>query len=386
MAVLMSFVALSIDSILPAMNQIGTDLDLKGKNSIQLVISMVFFGMGVGFCIYGPVSDSFGRKPAIYLGMWIFLLGCLISIFSDSFEIMIIGRFLQGLGAASSRVVGIAMIRDRFEGEVMAKVMSLIMIVFILTPILAPSLGQLLLVFFPWQAIFVFKFILALGCFLWFTLRQEETLPLENRLDFSFMVILNGVKETLKNRAARTYLVASGLIYGAFVGYLSSAQQIIQIQYDSGELFPFYFGVLAISIGVSSFLNSRWVEKFGMEALCKKALVGIVSVTFIFLPYCFLHQGNPPFFIFIIYMNIIFLGIGIIFGNISALAMKPLGHIAGVANSVISSLQTLISVILGGLVGFCYDGTIMPLVVGFFIFGGVSLLFIRSLDSYEGSS
>ncbi len=383
MAILMSFVALAIDAMLPALAQIGQDLNVHNANDVQLVISTIFLGMGLGLVFFGPFSDSFGRKPAIYLGMGIFMIGCLASIFSTTFEVMIAGRLLQGLGAASCRVITLAMIRDRFEGNTMAKVMSLIMIIFILIPALAPSIGQGILLFASWRSIFVFMLGLGIVSVLWLALKQPETLSKGDRLPFSLKIILNGIIETIKNRISRNYTIASGLIFGAFVGYLSSAQQILQEQYQLGDKFAFVFGFLALAIGLASFANSKWVDKYGMEALCKQALIVLVAIALVFLPICYYLSGHPSLLALMVYLIITFFCFGILLGNFNTLAIQPLGHIAGVANSVISSLQTLLSVGLGGFIGYSYDGTVLPLTVGFFILGICSLILVLRLTKVK---
>lgn len=375
----MSFIAFAIDAMLPALGQIGRDLHVKNPNDVQFMVSAIFFGMGFGLIFFGPFSDSFGRKPAIYLGMSIFIIGCLASIFSPTFDIMIAGRVLQGLGGASFRVITLSMIRDRFEGNTFAKIMSLILIVFILVPALAPSIGQGILFFAHWRAIFVLMLIISIVSLLVFAFKQPETLSKDKRLSFSLPTILAGIKETALNKMARGYTLASGLIFGAFVGYLNSAQQILQEQYELGNLFSIYFGFLALSIGLASFANSRWVEKYGMGPLCRKAIFILVITAILFLPLFHYFDGHPPLLLFIIYLMITFFCFGILFGNLNSLAIQPLGHIAGVANSVISSFQTFISVGLGGLVGHFYNETVLPLILGFLVFGSLSLILIFRL-------
>jgi len=376
MAILMSLVALSIDAILPALRQIGQDLNVQHANDVQLIISSVFLGMSLGLMFFGPYSDSYGRKPAIYLGMVIFFGGCLASIFAESFQIMIVGRFLQGLGAASCRVCTLAMIRDRFEGNKMAKIMSQIMIIFVFVPALAPSIGQGFLFIANWRSIFIFMLALGIVSVLWLALKQAETLDKKKRLPFSIKTIANGIVETIKNKTSRGYTLASGLIFGAFVGYLSSAQQILQEQYQLGSQFSIFFGFLALSIGLASFANSKWVDIIGMESLCKRALMILVGTAMVFIPICYYLKGHPPLSILMTYLVITFFCIGILFGNFNSLAIQPLGHIAGVANSVISSLQTLISVGLGGFIAYSYDGTVLPLIIGFFMLGLGSLIIV----------
>lgn len=377
MATLMSFVAFTIDAMLPALGQIGQDLNVTNPNDIQLVISSIFFGMGLGLIFFGPLSDSWGRKPVICMGMGIFILGCTISLFSQSFTTMIIGRLLQGLGAASSRVVTLAMIRDQFSGRAMAKVMSFIMILFILVPALAPSIGQAILLIASWRAIFLVLLSLSGLSVLWLILGQAETLVPEKRLPFSLTTIVSGMVETLKNKTSRTYTLAAGLAFGSFIGYLSSSQQIFQVQYQLGDKFALVFGCLALMIGLSSFTNSKLVDQYGMELLCKKALFFLVILSIIFAPICYFFVGKPPLFLLLLYLGLSFFSFGILFGNFNTLAVEPLGHIAGVASSVISSLQTLIAVTLGGFIGQSYNGTVIPLTIGFFVLGLSSLLLLR---------
>ncbi|MGB3665573.1 MAG: multidrug effflux MFS transporter [Bermanella sp.] len=373
MAALMSMVALSIDAMLPALGIIGQDLNVANANDSQLIISSVFLGMAFGLIIYGPISDSFGRKKAIYLGVGIFLIGCLISIFAQDFEHMLIGRVLQGFGAAACRVVTIAMMRDKYDGKEMAKIMSLIMMVFIMVPALAPSVGQLILFVADWHGIFVVLIILALASVIWLHTRQDETLAVEKRAPFSLTNIKRGMIETIKHPESRTYTLGAGIMFGAFVGYLSSSQQILQVQYGTGELFSLYFGALALAIGFSSFANSKLVMKMSMQTLCIAALSVVFSTSIVFFIYAEFVNENPGLLSFMLYMLSTFFCFGILFGNFNSLAVHPLGHIAGVATSVISTVQTLISVMVGSYIGQHYDGTIIPLILGFTICSGITL-------------
>ena len=293
--------------------------------------------------------------------------------------VMIGGRVLQGLGGASCRLVTLAIIRDRYEGATMAKIMSLIMIIFIMVPALAPSIGQVILLVANWRAIFMFMLLLGLICLIWFALKQPETLSEENRLDFSIRTIWNGIVETLQNKITRGYSIVSGLIFGAFVGYLSSSQQILQMQYELGDMFSIYFGSLALAVGVASMTNAKLVEKHGMEAMCKKAISTLVMVALLFLPYCFYTNGHPPLIMLMGYFWVTFFCFGILFGNLNALAIQPLGHIAGVASSVIGSLQTLLSVGFGGFIGYSYNGSVLPLVSGFLLLGLSSMILLAGL-------
>jgi DHA1 family bicyclomycin/chloramphenicol resistance-like MFS transporter len=380
MALIISMVALSIDAMLPALPEIASDLGVTQVNDSQFVISVLFAGMAVGQMIFGPMSDSVGRKTAINLGFATFIVGCLVSLLATSFTTMLIGRFLQGLGAAGPRVVSIALVRDRYEGREMARVMSFVMTIFILVPVIAPSVGQVILIFSDWRGIFLLFLALSFIALVWFNCRQPETLPPDKRIKFSFDQILVDVKTIFTLPAAIGYTIAAGIIFGAFLGYLSSSQQIFQIQYALGDQFALYFGVLAASIGAASLVNAKLVMRFGMRRLSQGATVFIVVLS---VPFYFVSQyyaGNPPLVQVMIYLLAVFFFIGILFGNLNALAMEPLGSIAGLGAAVVGSLSTLISVVLGVAVSSAYDGTILPLVSGFALLGAGCLIVLVLTD------
>lgn len=376
MAMLMSMTALTVDATLPALMQIGESLNVKDDNHNQLIVAMVFLGMASGQMLYGPISDAHGRKLAIFLGGIIFLVGVGLSIFSQDFNTMLLGRILQGMGAASCRVVTLAMIRDCFDGKEMARTMSLIMLIFIMVPAIAPSIGQGILLVSHWRSIFIFLFFFALIALLWLAFRQSETLSAKNQIPLSWQNTLNGIRETITHPQSSNYMIAAGIMFGAFVGYLSSAQQILQIQYNLGSLFSFYFGILALAIGVASFINSKLVRHIAIEKLCIIALISMSCVSIIFFGIQWLSDTAIPLIWFMLYLGVMFFSFGILFGNFNTLAVHPLGHIAGVANSVISTVQTLISVIIGSFIGQSYDGSTLPLILGFLFCGTTSLLLV----------
>ncbi|MEZ5758083.1 MAG: multidrug effflux MFS transporter [Emcibacteraceae bacterium] len=379
MAMLMSITALSVDSMIPALGQMTKDLNVINANDIQLVISAIFFGIAFGVVIYGPFADSYGRKKAIYVGVSIFLLGTLIAIFSTSLNMMLLGRVIQGFGSASCRVVSLAIIRDKYEGREMAKIMSLIIMVFIMVPALAPLIGQTILLFAGWQAIFWFIFFFAVAGVTWMHFRQRETLAIENVRSFSFKPILYGMIETVKHPISLGYTFASGTMFGAFVSYLSSAQQIMQVQYNLGELFPIYFGILAIAYGISSYINSKLVARFTIEQVCFFFLVLQSSLSLTFLIVSIFSGGNLTFELFYFYQMANFFCLGCLFGNFSSMALQPFGHMAGLATSVITSIQTLLAVLVGGSIARLYDGTVQPMIAGFFLCGAVTLFIFLKL-------
>ena len=368
-ALLMSLVALAIDAMLPALPAIGRDLEAPRPNDVQFVITSLFLGLGLGQMLFGPLSDRIGRRAAIHAGLVLFMIGCLVSIFAPTFETMIVGRVLQGIGVAGPRIVTVALVRDQYEGRQMARLMSFAMAVFILVPTVAPALGQVILWLGSWRAIFATFFAIAAIAFAWFALRQPETLPAERRRPFSVRAIGQAVGETLRIRAALGYTLATGFVFAPFVAYLSSAQQIFQEAYRTGALFPVYFGVLALAIGGASLVNGRLVVKHGMRRLSKAATVSIVLVSLVAWAGAFAFGGLPPLWLFMAYLLAVFLCIGLLFGNLNALAMEPLGHIAGVGAAVVASLATFISVPLGALVGQSFDGTIYAQIGAFAVFG-----------------
>jgi len=381
MAAMTALTALSIDAMLPALSSIAQDLGAQRVNDSQLVISLIFLGLSIGQLLYGPLSDSIGRKPAIYFGFALFSVGCLLSLFAVDFRMMLIGRFLQGFGVAGPRGVSIALVRDQYEGRSMARVMSFVMTVFILVPIVAPILGQAIVLVAHWRAIFALYLVLVLGISIWFFLRQPETLTADRRTPFRLRRIVVTFREVFANRIALGYTLMAGLISGGFVGYLNSAQQIFQEQYGLGARFPFYFAALALALGAASFSNARLVMRFGMRSLSRWALLVLSTLSLIFFVVAFSLSGTPPLWLLMSYFMFAFFAVGILFGNLNAQAMEPLGRIAGVGSAVVGSLSTLISALLGAAIGQSYNGTVLPLVLGFALFSLVSLAVMRWVES-----
>ena len=286
---------------------------------------------------------------------------------------MLAGRFLQGFGAAAPRSITVALIRDYFEGRAMARIMSFIMAVFIIVPILSPAIGQAILLVANWRMIFAMLLTLALISCVWFGIRQPETLDPSLRTAFSLRQIGSDIIEVVRTRCALGYTISAGLVSGAFIGYLSSAQQIFQSQFGLGNYFPLYFAGLAASIGCASLLNAKLVLYFGMRLLSWRALQSMSVFSAGFFIYASTVDGTPPLWTFMAWGALTFFSIGLVFGNFNALAMESLGHIAGTASAVIGSLATAVSLMLGVFIGQSYDGTVLPLVGGFAILGLASL-------------
>ena len=364
-ALTFSLIAMSIDSMLPALGQIAADLNARDPNDRQLVLTAFFGGMTFGQIFYGPLSDSTGRKPAMYTGIAFFIAGGLVCAFTTNFTVMVLARIMQGFGAAGPRIVAMAMVRDLHSGRAMARVMSFVMAVFILVPMLAPSAGQLVLLIADWRTIFFGLVIIGVIDFLWLWLRQPETLAPKDRAPLSIANILRAAREAVSNRVTFGYTIATGFVFGAFISYLGTSQQIFQEQYGTGKLFSLYFGILAAGIGAASITNARLVMRFGMRNLSKWALRSAATLTLAFIPFAWLLGGHPPLWLFVAVMTVLFFFNGLLFGNYNALAMEPMGHIAGVASAVIGSLSSLIAVLVGTPIGRFYDGTVIPVISGF---------------------
>jgi len=384
-AMMMSLVALAIDTMLPALPAIGRELGAESENAPQLVISLLFLGMSVGQVFYGPISDSIGRKPAIYAGFVIFLTGTVLSITASSFSMMLVGRVLQGLGAAGPRVVTMALVRDRYKGAEMARVMSFIMTIFILVPIVAPALGQVMLDSLGWRSIFGMFLVLSSATVTWFALRQPETLPAEHRHPFSLQRIARALREILSTPQSRGCTLVSGFVFGAFLGYLNSSQQIFQELYGLGSLFPLYFGVLASTFGAATLVNTRLVQHFSLHGLVETAMKSAALLSVVFLIYASLSGGQPPLWALMLYLLPLFFAVGLLFGNLNAMAMEPLGHIAGIGAAAVGSISTGVALFCGTLIGQAYNGTLLPITAGYVALTTLSLPILRNIRNAQAT-
>jgi|TARA_B110000259_G_scaffold65773_1_gene77455 DHA1 family bicyclomycin/chloramphenicol resistance-like MFS transporter len=382
MAALMSLVSLAIDALLPAMSDIGITIGITDATNNQLLITMIFLGLGFGQLISGPLSDSYGRKPVIYIGFIVFSLASLICIFSTNLEMMIVGRILQGIGLSAPRTISIAMIRDRFSGNYMAKVMSFVVVIFILVPVVAPALGKIMLDAYGWKSIFYSQLLFGFLVMFWLWKRQPETLKPENKRAFEFKLLKEGLKEFLKHKNAVIFTLFSGCITGSFMVYLSASQVIFEQQYNLKEEFPFIFAGLALGIGVATFLNGTFVVKLGMLKL-----VSIFAIVFTLIPlvYILLYAGeeNPSIYVLVAFFGLQFFAIAFLFGNTRALAMEPIGHIAGIGAAINGFVSTIMAVPIATFIGSFINTTALPLFIGFFVCGVLALLLIRYLKFYE---
>ena len=371
MALLMSCIAISIDAMLPALGVIGNALGTVDVNDTQFIISTIFLGMTVGQLFWGPMSDAIGRRKVLFWGLGIYMIGSLICYMANDMTMMLIGRTVQGLGVSGPYVSVVSIVRDKFAGNEMARVMSLVMMIFILVPAIAPSLGQAIMHFASWREIFLLYIVLSLIMGTWVFFRLPETIHEEDRIHFDLKDIGHGFNIVLHNRTTCCYMLCMGICFGGLIGYLNSSRQIFQDMFHTGEAFSLYFGGLALVIGVSSLLNSRIVGKYGMRVICHYATVTIIAASAIFLAMNL--TLDVQLWMFVGYAAVLFFCFGLMFGNLNAIAMEPMGHNAGIASAVTGSTSSLISMTVGSAIGQMFDGTLIPVVTGFLVLNAVSL-------------
>ncbi len=371
---LMAINALAIDIMLPAMQQIGAALGVEDENTRQFVISAYVIGFGIAQLGFGPVTDRFGRRGPLLVGLGLYVVAALLATFAPSFGVLLALRVLQGVGAAATRVIAVSMVRDVFGGRQMAEVMSLVMMVFMVIPVIAPGAGQVLLLFADWHLIFLFMAVFAGGIAVWTFTRLPETLPPARRRPFTPRAIADGFAAVFSNRVALCYALATALIFGALFGFINSAQQIYVGIYDLGAWFPVLFAAVAGMMALSSFLNSRLVVRFGMRPLSHFALLGFVATTCLWLVWASITPMELAHLV-VIFTVAMFL-FGWIGPNFNAMAMEPLGHVAGTASSVLGFMQTFGGGVIGAAIGYAFDDTVVPLAAGFCAAGGGALLMV----------
>nr|WP_115733853.1 multidrug effflux MFS transporter [Aminobacter aminovorans] len=373
-AALMAVNALAVDIMLPALQQIGAALNVESENHRQYVITAYFAGLALALLAYGPISDQFGRRKPLLVGLGIYVLAAFAAAFAPSFETLLLLRFVQGIGAASTRVIAVSVVRDRFGGRQMAEIMSLIFMVFMVVPVVAPAMGQIVMLFSEWHMIFIVMAVSALAITLWAAIRLPETMHPEDRRPLSVLSIARGFRTVLTTRMSLWYTLASMTIFGALFGFINSAQQVYVGLYGLGVWFPAVFAAIAGMMSVSSFLNSRLVVKFGMRKLSHGALIGFLLVSAIWLVWSL--TGPVPFPAFIVLFALAMFQFGWIGSNFNSISMEPLGHIAGTASSVQGFMQTLGGGMIGAAIGQSFDGTTVPLAIGFCGVASIGLVMV----------
>lgn len=373
-ACLIAMNALSIDPMLPALPDIGRDLAVAQPNDRQLIISVYFMGLGVGSLIFGVLSDRFGRKKVLGSAMVLFILSTIACAGAHSFTMLLAGRAMAGFFAGASRVIAVSIIRDRFRGDAMARVMSLIFAVFMLIPVVAPSFGQAILWIAPWRWIFWILAILSTLILGWMLVRLPETLAPENRIPISIPSLLRTMGVIMTTRSSIGYMLASGVVMSGLIGFILSIQQIFFDMFDAQAIFPFAFAALAGSMGIGSLVNSRLVSRFGARRLSQGALLGLILVNGLHL--AVILAGWETMASFMALQSISMLMVAFTASNFSAISMEPFSKGAGAASSFQSFLTTAVSSALGSLVGLSFDGSTLPLTLGLLTFGALSLLIL----------
>jgi DHA1 family bicyclomycin/chloramphenicol resistance-like MFS transporter len=371
MSSLMALNALAIDAMLPAFPAMVRGLGLSEPNHIQYIISIFLAGTGIGALIYGPLSDRYGRKPILLIAVMGSAIASLACSFAPDFEIMMIMRFVHGLLAAAMGVLVISVIRDQFEGDAMARRMSTIFLIFMIVPIIAPTIGQLVLFFAGWRVIFDLMACMAVAAAIWVYLRLPETLAPENVIPIQPKALAKAWKVVVLNRNAAGYMIGAGITQGALFGYLNSSQQMFDKVFNAADFFTIGFAIIAIGIAMSNFTNSRIVERFGARRVSQTALLTFIALGALQLLAARFAPTSLPIFLILLTGNVAM--IGFIGSNFSSIAMSPFGHVAGAASSFQTFVRTALAASLGAIIGQQFDGTVYPVAFGFLCCGLVAL-------------
>ncbi len=371
LALLFATVAFSIDAMLPVLGVIGGELAPLDPGRAQLVITVFVLGLGLGTFLSGPLSDRFGRKPVILTGIAIYMLAATVAAISESLEVLLAARFVQGLGSAAPRVVSQALVRDLYAGRQMARVMSFAMAVFVLVPAVAPLIGAQIAAGFGWRAIFWSFLVFGLVSGTWLALRQPETLAAERRRPLRGADLWAALREVLGNGRVRLFLAALSLSFAPMFAWLASVALIFDDTFGRGPAFPYWFALIAVLSAPASLLNAQLVVRLGMQRLVGWALSAQIASAFAIL--VLLQVGVVSFAVFVIFMWLQFFSIGLIFGNLNALALEPLGHVAGMAASVMGGVSTMAAAVIATPIARAFDGTAGPLAAGAFLCSGLAL-------------
>ncbi len=368
MAMLSATIAFSIDSMLPALPAIGAELSPDALNRAQLILTSFVLGMGIGTFFTGPMSDAWGRKPVVIGGAIIYCIGAAIAWQAPTLEWMLAARLLQGLGAAGPRVVAMAIVRDTYSGRQMARVMSFIMIVFMIVPAIAPSLGAIIIAGLGWRSIFATYVVFAMILIVWFTLRLPETLAIADRRPLQPALLWNALVEVLSHPTTRLAIAVQTLAFSMLFALLSTVQPMFDIAYGQGDNFPLWFVLIAVCSAGASALNARIIVRLGIRRVITTVFTLQIVLTILFILTLLLSLPQTlAFALFLIWVISIFVQGGLTIGNLNALAMEPMGHIAGMAASVTAALATVGSVIIAAPIGQAFNGTAMPIAVGVLI-------------------
>ncbi|MGD9841992.1 MAG: multidrug effflux MFS transporter [Steroidobacteraceae bacterium] len=372
-AAMMACQALAIDAMLPALSTIAHALDVNNENNAQWIITAYVAGMGCGQLLWGVLSDRFGRRVVLLTGLALYAIAALLSGFADSFTSLLTWRFVHGL-AAASMVVTRSVIRDVYEGRQMARVMSWTFIVFIMIPVIAPTIGQLILLFAPWRYLFVMFGVFAMAVWLWALLRLRETLHPEFRLSLNLSHITQAAKQVLGERSAMSYTLALTVVFGSLLAYINMVQQIFSEVFNRPTLMPGMFALCAAAMGVASFVNSKIVERHGMRKVSQIGLLLFIGTSALHALITVL--GYETLLTFVVLQSATMSCIGLMLANFGTMAMEPMGAVAGIAASLQGFISTSGGALLGALIGRQFNNTTLPLTVGAAVCGVLALLLV----------
>jgi len=381
MAAIFGMVAFSMDSFLPALPEIAAELSPDAPNRAQYVLTSFMLGLGIGQFFVGPIADAFGRKVVIIGGLALYAAGAVLSALSPTLEVMVAARILQGLAVSAPRIAGLAMIRDLYAGREMARITSFVMMVFVLMPAAAPLIGQAIMAGFGWHGIFAAFVLLALVNGTWLGLRQPETLAPANRRPLNFARVIEGLREILGNGRVMRIVLMISCTFGILLATLTSIQQIYAQVFDREASFPLFFALTGLVSASGTFINASLVMRIGMRRMARFSYLMVVIITLIALAHFIFGSGT--FWAFFIWSSLLFFGHGLTFGNLNALALEPLGHMAGLASSIIGGLSTIAGVLLAAPVGLAFDGSPLPLMLGALVFSGAAGLLMLTLGDAD---
>lgn len=374
MSALMAMSALSIDTMLPALPNIARDLYVMHDNSRQLIITLFFLGMAGGSLIYGPLADHHGRRPVLIGAMALMLMSTLLCTFASSFSMLLFGRFLAGFCAAACRVIVLSIVRDCYKGDKMARIMSLIMFTFMIVPVLAPALGSAVLLVAEWRWIFGLLAAMIGAQMLWVALRLPETLDPAHHIRVHPRELAITFRRVVTDRSAISYMIASGVMMGGLIGFLVSIQQLFFDVFKVPEMLPVGFAAIAVWMAAGSLFNGRLVQRFGARRMSQSAVIAVILLSLVH--WFVANAGKENIWVFFLIQGLTTMCFSFAGVNFSAIAMEPFAKGAGFASSLQASLTTLLSTVLGGLVGAAFDGTTIPISIGYISFGVITMAVI----------
>lgn len=379
-AILFANIAFSIDAMLPALPDIAAELTPGDPNKAQLIITSFVLGMGIGTLFAGPLSDSFGRRTIILWGAAIYCVGAALAYVAPTLETMLAARVIQGIGVAGPRIVSLALVRDLYAGRAMARIVSFAMTIFTLVPAVAPLLGTGIIAVAGWRGIFVAFMLFSVVSMLWLTLRQPETLPVAARRPFRVAPLWSALREVLSHRVIVTAIAVQTLCFGALFGTLSSTQPIFGETFGMEASFPLWFAGIALVSGAAGLLNARLVGRVGMRRMVSATLLAQIVASSAMAA---TGLADLPFALafaaYLVWTTGVFFGVGLTLGNLNALALEPVGHIAGMASSVVGAISTVMAVVIAVPLGLAFDGTAVPLAIGVAVLSALGYGLMRTL-------